>query len=274
MNKTLILIIFFFTNLVIFSGQDKNKDLRIISINPAATESLYLLNAGNLLVADSTYCDYPEEARHKVKVGNLLEIDVEKIVSLKPDIIFMTTMTPLKSYIKLKSLNLNILTIDQPKNFIELCDNFFVIGKAVGKEAEALKIISQTKSEFSEIKNDNSGKPRQKVFIQIGSKPLFGVLKDSYLNDLIDASGGDNIIDDSPNGLYSMEKVLKKNPDVIIITEMGIAGDDEKKEWKKFSSLNAAKNGKIFIVDPNIVCRPVPTMFIEALNLFNKLLHE
>ena len=97
---------------------------------------------------------------------------------------------------------------------------------------------------------------------------------DSFFNDFIQLAGGENIAADAPSGLYSQEMVLEQNPDVIIITAMGIAGEKEKRRWANFQSINAVKTRRIFIVDADKFCSPTPVSFAEALEQMSSLLHS
>ncbi|MCK5558407.1 MAG: ABC transporter substrate-binding protein, partial [Candidatus Hydrogenedentes bacterium] len=112
-----------------------------------------------------------------------------------------------------------------------------------------------------------------KVFIQLGTKPLFTANKESFLNDYVKLAGGTNIAEDAKTGLYSREKVIRKNPDYIIITSMGLAGEDEKKVWGKFKALRAAKNNEIHIIDSRELCSPTPPSFADSLEDIAKILH-
>lgn len=255
------------------SNNTKKSPSRIISISPAVTEAIYLLKADHKLIANTTYCVRPEQAKHKEKIGNLLEINVEKIITLRPDIIICTTMTNPKDVEKIKKFGIKILTLSYAKNFEEICNHFLKIGEIVGEKKTAEKIIKKAKQEVENIKNKFLGLPKKKVFVQIGAKPLFTITKDSFINDFIEFSGGINIAKDAKSGLYSREKVIGLNPDIIIIATMGIVGEGEKKVWEKYSSLNAAKNNRIHIVDSYLVCNPNIFIFVKALKKIAGILH-
>ena len=111
------------------------------------------------------------------------------------------------------------------------------------------------------------------MLVQIGAKPLWVATKDSFINDFIKLAGGINIGPSGESGLYSREKVLEQNPDVIIVVTMGIVGEEEKKIWQKYKTLNAAKNNRIHIVDSYKVCSPTPVSFVEVLEEIVGLIH-
>ncbi|MCW5210595.1 ABC transporter substrate-binding protein, partial [Desulfobulbus sp. N3] len=114
-----------------------------------------------------------------------------------------------------------------------------------------------------------------KVFLQIGSRPLFGAAPDSFTHDFIALSGAVNVIGDQQHGTASYEKVLVKNPDVIIIammgSETGIA-QEEKKKWQGFP-IAAVQNDQVHVVSPDLACSPSPATFAETLSTMAALIH-
>jgi iron complex transport system substrate-binding protein len=246
---------------------------RIISLGPSITESLYLLGAKDSLVGVTSYCVRPPEAQEKEKTGTVIDVNVEKAVSLKPDLVIATSLTDQKAVEKLRSLGITVVTFFQPKNFSEVCNQFMKLAKLLGKEKEAAGIISAAESKVKYIEDKVANLSKPKVFIQVGAKPLFTMTSDSFVNDFIEFAGGINIAKEARSGLYSREEVLRKNPDVIIIVTMGIAGEKEKEIWAKYKTLNAAKANRIYIIDSYKLCSPTPVSFAESLEEIAYILH-
>ena len=251
----------------------QNIPQRIISLSPAATEDLYLLGAGDRLVADTNYCNRPEAARYKKKVGNLMNFNIENILELKPDLILSTSLANTNKINKLRQLNINVIELTHPKNFKDICNNFIKLGRAIGSEEKAKEILAGIKRKVENIKNITANLPKGKVFFQIGAKPLKAVNNDYHINDLIKLSGGINIYEESVLNSFSRESVVLSNPDIIIIASMGFATGEEKRTWGKYKSINAVKNNKVFIVDSEIFCNLGVETFVEALKISVKLLH-
>lgn len=224
------------------------------------------------MVGLTSYCRRPPRAQRKEKVGTVLEVNLEKIVYLQPDLVLATSLTNPKTIEKLKSLGIKVAHFPQAKNFSQLCEQFLELGRIVGKKSEAQQIVRQAKMKVELIKKEIKDLPKQEVFVQIGTRPLFAATSDSFINDFIEFAGGINIACDSKSGIYSREKVLKDNPEIIIITSMGIGGE-EKKLWRNFKALNAVKNDRIYIVDSDKFCSPTPLSFVEALEEMVKILH-
>lgn len=246
---------------------------RIISLGPALTESLFLLGMGDRIVGVTVYCTRPPEARSKEKVGTVVDVNVEKILSLKPDMVLATSLTNIRDVKELKKLGINVVTFPNPRDFFQLCQQFVRLGMLVGREEEAQEIVERVRAGVDSVVEALKGLPKPKVFVQVGAKPLFTITRDSFINDLIEFAGGVNIAQDAETGLYSREKVLEADPDVIIIATMGIVGEDERRTWHKYRPLKAVKYGRIYVMDSYDLCSPTPITFLETLRKLAKLLH-
>jgi iron complex transport system substrate-binding protein len=279
MKKNIILgllltIIFLFSiDTETFCFPLKANPQRVISLGPSITEELYLLGAQDRLVGCTLYCKRPKEAETKEKVATVIEVNLEKVIMLRPDLVLATSLTDLKTVKKLRNLGIKVVVFPQAKNFTEVCKQFLELGRIVGREKEAEEIVSQAKMRVNIIQKEDKNLPKQKVFVQIGSKPLFTATRDSFINEFIELAGGINIAQNSKSGLYSREKVLKDNPEVIIIVTMGIVGEGEREIWKKYETLKAVKNNRIYIIDSYKLCSPTPVSFVEALEEIANILH-
>jgi iron complex transport system substrate-binding protein len=272
-KKKLYIIIFFIIFVLLSTYSIESYPKRIISLSPPLTESIYLLGAGDRIIANTVYCTRPENAKNKEKIGTLLKINIEKIVSLNPDLILASSITRPKELEKLKILGYKVIQFKYAKSFNEICTQFINLGELIREKEKAQNIIKNTKVLVHEIKTITSSLPKKKVFVQVGVKPLFTVSKNTFINDFIEFAGGINIASDSKAGIYSREKVMASNPDIIIIVLMGIEGDKEKKIWQNFNSINAVKNNNIFLINSYEVCSPTPIIFSNTLKKFIEIIH-
>ena len=246
---------------------------RIISLSPSLTEELYILKVEDRLIANTIYCKHPPDAEKKEKVCSGVKANLEKIIYLRPDLVLAKSYNNQKQIEKLRSMGIRVEVFPAVKIFSEICEEFIDIGKIVSKEKEAEEIVRELKDKVSSIQKSVKGLPKPKVLVQIGAKPLWIATKNSFINDFIELAGGVNIGPSGNNGLYSREKVLEQNPDVIIIVTMGIVGKQEKKNWQKYKTLNASKNNKIYIIDSYKACSPTPISFVEVLEEITGLIH-
>jgi iron complex transport system substrate-binding protein len=246
---------------------------RIISLGPVITQELYLLGSEDKIVGVTTYCQKPEAAKLKERVGNVQEINLEKVIALKPDIVLATVLTDPRAKDKLRQLGINVVDIPNARDFNEICDVFLKIGQIVGKEEQARRIIAQAKADVDALKVKVKDAARVKVFVQVGVNPLVTIGRGSFVNDLIESAGGVNIVEGAGYLQYSKEKIVMNGPDVMLISSMGFDGDREKKNWEKLGILKAAREKKIFIVDEYLLCSPTPLSFVEALKSVMHYVH-
>lgn len=268
-----ILLSFLFFSPSVNPSPEEGLPRRIVSLGSTLTEELYLLGAGDNLIADTLYCQRPPQAKLKEKVGTIIAADLEKIVSLKPDLVLATSLTNPAVKEKLKNLGIRVVDFPLARNFQELCGHFVELGKVVGKEDAAKKIINSSREKIEALKKKIQGLPKPKVFMQMGANPLFAVTKDYFLNDFIEFAGGINIAAQAKSGLYSREEVIRQNPDIIIITAMGLLAEKEREQWFTFSGLNAVKNSRIYVMDTYKLCGPTPVSFVEALEELIEIFH-
>lgn len=241
---------------------------RIISLAASITNNLYLLEAQDKIIGRTQYCTIAEKDNIPI-VADAVNVNIEKVVSLKPDLVIAGGLTHPRIVQALQKMGIRTIHWNQPKDFNEICSQLEELGKLCGKSELAAKHLQQSRERLAKITPKIAGK--NKVFMEQGANPLYAVLPDSFVNDYITLSGGTNICADLNNGFVSRELVLLRNPDIIIIVSMGDVGELEKKEWEKYQTVNAVKNKRIFLVDAEQACTPTPVTFIDVLE---KLIHE
>lgn len=277
--RTLRCVILFFFLVAGFCGATNaaSQDLhpqRIISLGPAMTEKLYLLGVEDRIVGVTIYCRKPARAALKEKVGNVTHVNVEKMIRLKPDLVLATALTDPHLLKKLRQAHIKTELFPEPKSFEELNDQFIRLGKTIGKEHEAIKIAAEAREKVRTITDRAAGQGRPRVFCQIGANPLFAAVGDTMLNDMIERARGANIARTAKIGFYNREEVIRQNPDVILVVTMGMAAENEKRRWQKFRSINAVKNGRVFVMEAYRTCSPTPLTFAEALSDIADALHS
>jgi ABC-type Fe3+-hydroxamate transport system substrate-binding protein len=246
---------------------------RIVSLVPALTEELYLLGVDARVVGVTTYCQRPIEAQQKEKVGAVVEVNVEKILGLRPDLVIASPLTDQKQIQKLQDVGVRVEIFQAPEDFEELCNGFLEISRLVGREEEAREIIKQATGELDYIKGKVKGLSRPRVFIQIGTKPLVAAGGDSFIDDVVAFAGGVNIAHEVKTSVYSREEVVRRDPDIILIAKMGIVGEREREQWAKYTTIRAVQADQIYTVDPYRFCSPTPLSFVESVQELVRLFH-
>ena len=246
---------------------------RIVSLVPNITEELYLLGVQDRIVGVTTYCQRPPEAQNKERVGAVVEVNVEKILSLRPDLVIASPLTDQKQIQKLRDLGMRVEIFQAPEDFEGLCNGFLELALLVGGEQKSREIVTQASRDIDYIKGKVKGLPRPRVFIQIGEKPLVAAGGDSFIDDIVAFAGGVNIAHEVKTSVYSREEVVKRNPDIILIAKMGIAGEREKAQWATYTTIKAVQTDQIYTVDPYRFCSPTPLSFVESVRELVRLFH-
>ena len=274
--KTLKII--FFLIVVFISQAAYCSNQRFISLSPAATEILFALGLGELIVGDTTFCNYPEQALAVPKVGTFSEANIEKVIFLNPDIIFATGLEQAQTVRRLKQVGLKVFVSD-PKSLAELIQSIIQIGRLTGKESEAEALVLALQGRIDIIKSKVERIPQDKkpkVFIEIWHDPLMTAGSGSIVDELIALSGGVNIANDTqkPYSRFSAEVAIQRNPDVIIL---GYMTKDNTKDlvsnrfgWK---NINAVRNKRVISdINPDLILRPGPRI-VDGLEEIHKRLY-
>ena len=247
----------------------------MISLAPSITKSIYLLGAQDRLVAVTVYC--PPEASSKEKIGTVYEPNIEKIVSLRPDLVIATkegnTLAPVET---LRKLGVKVYIVEHAANFSEICANFIALGKAIGEEVKAREVVASNEQKLALIKERVKNRKKPSVFWQVGTQPIFTASKKSFVNDFIEFAGGTNIFAELGQRYpqVSLEEVIKRDPDVIIMVSMGGITMQEKARWLSFKSLKAARTGRIYMLDDPIFTNPTPQAVADGAEIVEKLLNN
>jgi iron complex transport system substrate-binding protein len=249
---------------------------RIVSLGPINTENIFLLGAGDRLVANTSYCVHPDAARSKEKIGSVMQFNIEQILGLRPDLILATGLTSPQQVAQLTASGVRVVHFRQPSSFAAICEQFLELGKLLGLEGKAQEIIDEARKEFGAIQRRVKGLPPKKVFLQVGATPLFSSVESSFTNDFIVLAGGVNIAAGKHDGRYNHEMVTAQNPEVIIVAIMGSEGGTgarEKEEWLRFTPITAVQNQQVFVLDADLICSPSPLTFVKGLEQVAALIH-
>jgi iron complex transport system substrate-binding protein len=249
---------------------------RIVSLAPNITEILFGLGLDQEIVGVSIHCNFPEKAKAKVRVGSYISVDFERIMSVKPDLIIATGAgNPRDMVERLERLGFPTYVIF-PKNFNDVLKSIGHLGQVVGREKEAVGIIQGMERRRQRVIELTQGRPRPKIFLQIGDAPIITVGKQSFADDLIRLAGGENIAGEEKE-MYprlGMEEILNRSPEVILISSMNPKGDYQRvlQEWSRWKMIPAVKNGRVHVIDSDLIDRPSPRI-IDGLEEIARTLH-
>lgn len=266
--KYQLLFIFLMTIATLSAAQPYQ---RIVSLSPAATYNLMELGCEDKIVGVTSYCDLANN--QDLVVSSAISMNMEKVLMLEPDVVIYTTMFKPNQIKRLESLGIRTELFASPKNFAETCDQFIRLGSLVDKHDEALVYIDSCKQLMSTIQAQMPSNSTPSMFIEIGAKPLFGAIPNTFMHDYIEVLGGQNIAEGQSKGTFSREFVLRSNPDMIFIVTMGIVSEKEKLIWESYPELEATKKKQIYVVDASLACRPTPHNFVNTVIEMNRLMY-
>ena len=237
---------------------------RIITLAPALTEMVFALGKGDSLVGNTKFCNYPEEAKKITRVGGLLDVNLEIIVGLKPDVIIMYP----ESYERIKIMEKRAkLVVVKHTDLGDVFDGITAVSKALGPTEKGKELIAGIRGQLESIRQKTVGKEKVKVLLIIGRNPdtlsnMYIIGAGDFLNELMEVAGGKNAYEGgiSYPGI-SIESIVAMNPDVIIELSAFNEGIDEEKVmglWEKFSFISAVKNSRITIIKDNLWLIPGP----------------
>ncbi len=252
MGKKLVYLIFLLN--VTCEKSSYFNDLRIVSLSPAMTEIIFALGAESHLVGTTTYCDFPDSAKKIYKVGDFSNPTLERIISLKPNLVIVNL--PEQSRIKnqLEKYGLKIF-VTSPEKLEDIYNEISALGNLIKKQKQADSLINYMKANIKPL-----FRVKKKVYIELSARPPITIGGKSYLNELIAMAGGENIFSDINKDypVVNQEEVIMRNPEIIIVLH-----PEDIKNRIGWNRVNAIKNQRVYR-DLNLdwILRPGPRLVL------------
>jgi len=227
---------------------------RIIALSPHAVEMLFAIGAGDRIIATIDYADYPAEALKIPRVGNFSGIQIEKIIALQPDLIIAwKSGNKTADLDKIQSLGFTVF-YSHPKNIPGIISELNKIGELTGLQAKARMAANEIQQKYQEIIDTYSNKKPVKVFYQLWHDPLRTIGSDNWNESLIKDCNGHNLFHDinTPYPVVSLENVIAKNPQVIIVPHHSGSDAINKEIWTKWQNIKAIKKNHIYAIDGDL----------------------
>lgn len=258
------------------SGRDVTIDKepqKIISVGPNITETIYYLGKMNKLIGRTDFCDFPKEVKDVQSIGTLQQPNIEKIVDLKPDLVIGSTHFPKETLEKLETLGVKVVVLYGKEDFEGAYNTIEKLGEVLNANDKAFEVINNMKKKVEDVKAKVAGKGTPSVYYVIDFGPYgdFTAGSDTFIDKIITMAGGNNVAKDAVNWKYSIEKLLEKNPDMVICP---VYFDYKKRlqEAKGYKDLDAIKKGNLFEIDNNMLDRQGPRL-ADGLEAMAKIVH-
>lgn len=235
---------------------------RVVSLAPNLTENIFAVGAGDRLIGVTSFCNYPSEAQKIQKVGDTISPNIETIIALKPQIVFVSTASQIETFTKtLEAQNITVF-VTNPKDLNGVLANLKQLGEIFGTTEKAIALLDNLQKRIAAIDARVEDKAKTKAFVQISKEPLFTIGKESFLTEIITRAGGASVTANVATAYpkISKETALALSPDVIILSE----SPDNTEPNDVFKNSPALKNGKVFKISADILSRPGPRI-VDAL---------
>jgi len=252
---------------------------RIISLAPSNTEILFALGLSESVVGVTEYCNYPEAAIAKPKVGGFTTVDIEKVVSLEPDLVLATHVHSKTAIPALEKLGLTVLALAQA-SLDEVMNNITLVGKITGQDKQASQLVDSLRTRIESIANKTRSlapNQRPRVLYLTWHDPLITAGTETLIDDIISKAGGQNIAYDlSGNKAIALETVIHRDPQVIIASIGMGTGEDLPWQYVKneprLKNTGALLNNRVYKIDGDLAHRAGPRI-VDALEQMAQFIH-
>jgi len=232
---------------------------RIVSLAPHATEMLFAAGAGGAIVGVVAHSDWPAAARALPRVGDAAALDLERIASLRPDLVVAWPYTAPPQLAALRAQKVAVFVSD-PKSIAGIADGIEKLGTIAGTRDIANASAGALRARLADLKERHASGARLRVFYEVWNEPLYTIGGRHLISQAIGVCGGENVFAALriPAPSVTVEAVVAAAPDVIV------GGDDSGKrppwldDWKRWPSIPAVRDGNLYGAAGDLLHRPGP----------------
>ncbi|MDR0125496.1 ABC transporter substrate-binding protein [Bacillus zhangzhouensis] len=249
----------------------KEQPKRIVSLIPSNTEVAYALGLGDKIVGRSDFDNYPKEVEKVEKIGGL-EFNVEKVISLKPDLVLAhaSQMGSKDGFKQLEDAGIQVLTVNDATSFKDVYKSINMIGEATGAKEASTKLVDEMKAKLNNIKKQAEAisKDKQKtVFVEVSGAPeIYTTGQHTFMDEMLSVIHAKNAAADQTGWVQMTEEsIIKRNPDVIVTIDGSSLTDLKKRDG--WNTIKAVKEKQVFQLNTDLASRPGPRLVegVEAL---------
>jgi iron complex transport system substrate-binding protein len=247
---------------------------RIVSLAPNLTEIVYAVGAGDRLVGDTEYCDYPAEAKKLAKIGDTIHPSIERIIALKPQIVLVSTASQLEAFTKQLDEQGIAVYVTNPRSLEEVFRSIATLGDLFGTREPADTLVADLRRRTAAVEAKIQGTKPIGVFYQVSGEPLYTIGRESYLTDLVRRAGGNSVTADVSGAFprYSDEAALAARPDAIILPSGGSMGSANSTAAASLKNSPAVLNSRVYKINDDHLSRPGPRL-VDGLEEMARALH-
>lgn len=249
---------------------------RIVSLAPSITETLFAIGAGGQIAGVTDYCNYPQEAARKPRVGGIVNPSIETIVGLRPDLIILSVEGNVREdFKKLTEFGAPVF-VTNPRTLDGIYKSIANLGVLTGHQREADEVIRVMQTTERSIASRIRSGVQPRTLMIVSVQPLIVVGSKTFLGRLLERAGASNIAASSLSSYptYSREAVVRDNPDLIIVTSDIIPDTGTLLQlFPEWQHLKAVQTRHIYRIDADLASRPGPRA-AAALEALHRLIHQ
>ena len=243
---------------------------RIVTLAPNLTEIVYAVGAGDRLVGNTTFCDYPQEAKQVAKVGDTMQPNIERIIALRPEIILISTASQLETFTNQLEMRGIAVFVTDPHDLEGVFRSIKTVGDLLGQGQAAETLVNNLRSRVAAVEDAVKARPPVTVFYQVSPSPLWTAGRRSWITDLIRRAGGKSVTGEAEGEWmrYSDEAALASHPEAIIMA----TGGEKMEVAAALQKSPAVKGKRVYGINVDYLSRPGPRL-IEGLEQIARVLH-
>ncbi len=246
---------------------------RVVSLAPHATELLFAVGAGERIVGAVDHSDYPPEAKKIPRVGGYDGVDIERIVSMNPDLVVAWGSGNGDATIqRLKALDLTVF-VNEPRSLSDIAHSLERLGALTGNDTQGTEAADALRGRRTQLHERYAKRPTVTVFYEVWHDPLMTVSDKHLISEIIRLCGGRNVFADLGSRVPTIdtEAVLGAEPEAIIASGMGSERPEWLDAWRDWQDLPAVQRGNLFHIPPSQTQRAGPRLLDGAERLCEQL---
>lgn len=248
---------------------------RFVSLAPNLTEIAFAIGAGDRLVGNTTFCNYPEQAKKVTKVGDTLQPSIERVLTLRPQLVLVSTASQLEAFTQQLNEHQIAVYITDPHDLEAVFHTIENLGDVLNEPEAASELVQQLRNRVETVERAVAGRPSVRVFFQLSGQPLYTAGKTSFVTNLIERAGGESVTADVKEAWprLSDEAALASRPEVVIMLSgesMGASANTRVAPALRNSP--AVHDGRVYVIDGDLLTRPGPRL-VDGLEQIARALH-
>jgi iron complex transport system substrate-binding protein len=239
---------------------------RVVSLAPHLTELMYAAGAGERLVGAFAYSDYPPEAKSLPRVGSEAQIDLEAVVTLKPDLVIAWPQSgSTRAVERIAALGIPVFR-SEPRELEDIARTMETLGRLTASEATAAAAARAFRERTARLARAYAARPAVRAFYQVWDRPLITVNGDHVISKVMRLCGGENVMADLPALAPEIdrERVLRSDPEVIVASGTDGTRPPWLDDWSAFPAMAAVRGGNLYAVRPELLQRHTPRLLDGA----------